>query len=86
MPKVSEFYGIRIYQRLREHGVAHFHARYGGDEISVSIETLEILAGRLSRRQRHLVLEWAVQHQAELLANWHKAQRGEGPQQIDPPP
>jgi hypothetical protein len=45
MPRISEFYGIAIAMYYAEHGVAHFHALYAGQEASVAIETLEVLAG-----------------------------------------
>ncbi|MBI5651614.1 MAG: DUF4160 domain-containing protein [Chloroflexi bacterium] len=86
MPKVSEFYGVQIYQQLREHGVPHFHARYAGDKASIAIETLEMLAGNLPRRAHNLVLEWASIHRTELSANWRKTQQGTLPDDIEPLP
>ncbi len=86
MPKVSEFYGIQIYQQFREHGVPHFHAQYAGNRVSIAIETLEILAGELPKRARNLVIEWASLHRPELLANWEKSQQGVLPDVIEPLP
>ena len=37
VPEVSRFYGIIIRILANEHAPPHFHAVYGGDEISVSI-------------------------------------------------
>jgi hypothetical protein len=42
MPEISRFLGVVIKMFHREHGPPHFHARYGGHEISV-----EILSGRV---------------------------------------
>ena len=39
MPELSRFLGIVIGMFYREHGVPHFHAVYGGHEISVEVET-----------------------------------------------
>jgi hypothetical protein len=77
MPTVSRFFGIIIRIYAREHGVPHFHAHYGDSQAALAIETLSTLEGSLPRRAHALVLEWAVQHREELLANWHRAQRHE---------
>jgi len=55
MPRISSFYGITIAMYYREHGVPHFHARYGEWEASISIATLEAVAGDLPRRALRLV-------------------------------
>jgi hypothetical protein len=70
----------------REHGVPHFHARYGEWEASVSIATFETIAGHLPDRALRLVERWAALHQGELLANWERAQRQEAVERIDPLP
>ena len=56
MPKLSEFFGIAIYMYWGDHGSPHFHARYGGEKASISIEDLSILAGGLSPRALGLVI------------------------------
>jgi hypothetical protein len=70
----------------REQGVPHFHARYGEWEASISIATLETVAGDLPRRALRLVRQWAVLHRKELLANWDRSQREEAVERIDPLP
>ncbi|MDE3089987.1 MAG: DUF4160 domain-containing protein, partial [Chloroflexota bacterium] len=84
MPKVSEFYGIRIYQQFREHGVPRFHVRYAENKASIAVGTLQILSGELPRRAQNMVLEWASIHRAELLANWDKSRQGILPTEIEP--
>jgi Domain of unknown function (DUF4160) len=86
MPRISSFYGITIAMYYREHGVPHFHARYGECEASISIGTLETIAGDLPARALRLVRRWALLHQEELLANWERAQRQEAVERIDPLP
>jgi Domain of unknown function (DUF4160) len=86
MPRISTFYGITIAMYYREHGVPHFHARYGGCEASVSITTLEMIAGQLPGRALRLVRQWAILHREELLSNWERAQRQEAVERIDPLP
>ena len=87
MPRISMFYGIAIwiyYDEIHHRGRPHFHATYSGDEASIDIETLEIIAGALSPRARQLVGEWAQLHQGELPENWERSQRHERLQPIEP--
>jgi hypothetical protein len=74
VPRISEFFGIAIYMYYREHQPPHFHAIYGDEEALIAIETLSLIAGRLSPRAIGLVTEWASMHKDELLADWHLAE------------
>jgi len=74
MPTISSFYGIAIRMYFDDHPVPHFHAYVGGHDASISIDTLEVLEGRLPRRALALVLEWASEHRAELRENWTQAE------------
>jgi hypothetical protein len=73
MPRVSQFFGVIIYMYHNDHLPTHFHAEYGDAEAIYSIETLEILRGQLPRRAHNMVIEWALEHRAELRANWRRA-------------
>jgi uncharacterized protein DUF4160 len=87
VPRISSFYGIVIrmfYDEARHEGRPHFHAAYGGDEAVFDIESLELIAGKLSRRAKKLVLEWARAHQEELRENWDLARAYKQPKPIDP--
>ncbi len=84
MPCISEFYGIAIFMYYNDHSPPHFHAEYAGDEAQFSIDSLEILIGKLPRRSRALVLEWASLHRTELNDNWNRAQQGISLQPVDP--
>ena len=84
MPKISEFFGIGIYLYWRDHGPSHFHAIYGGEQASISIEDLNVLNGRLSPRALGLVMEWATIHQSELREVWNRAQNLEPLGRIEP--
>jgi hypothetical protein len=84
MPRICAFYGIDIYMYFRDHPPPHFHARYGGSEAEVEIETLEIIAGDLPTRAERLVVEWAEQHRAELLENWRRARNHNPLHDIEP--
>ena len=66
------------------HHRPHFHA-YDQDAVAIySIDTIELIAGALPRRQHRLVEAWAELHQNELLANWERLQAGRPPVKIDP--
>ena len=84
MPEVSRFFGIVIYMYYDDHNPPHFHARYGTQEASLAITSLEVLAGRLSPRVRGLVTEWASQHQDELLEDWELARMSAPLKRIEP--
>jgi len=70
MPEISRFFGMVIAMYYNDHAPPHFHVRYGDHKAIVGIDPIALLAGKLSPRARALVLEWAAQHQAELVANW----------------
>jgi hypothetical protein len=86
VPRISSFYGIVIAMYYREHGVPHFHARYGEYEVSIAIGSLEVLGGFLPARAFRLVTQWGELRQEELLMNWGRAQREEALEFIEPLP
>jgi hypothetical protein len=86
VPRISSFYGITIAMFYREHGVPHFHARYGEYKASISIASTQVLGGYLPQRAMRLVVQWAALHQEELLENWERAQREEVLETIAPLP
>lgn len=68
----------------REHGVAHFHAEYQGQQATFTFDG-EVLAGVLgSRIARRLIKEWATIHRPELEANWNRIKAGEPLERIAP--
>ena len=84
MPTISKFYGIVIrMMRLREFG-ARFHAIYENSELVVNLWPLKIVAGDAPARVKDMVLEWATQHQQELLMAWNNIQSGQRPMAIEP--
>ncbi len=84
MPEISRFYGIIIAMFYDEHNPPHFHARYGSDKVVINIRSLSVLEGRLPARALGMVVEWASQHQAELLENWELARKEQTPRKIQP--
>ena len=84
MPTLSVFYGIAIQMFWHDHAPPHFHALYGEYEVLVNIQTLEILAGQLPRRAMALVMEWATEHQDELMEDWELCSKMQTPKKIAP--
>lgn len=71
MPEISRFLGIIITMYFDEHNPPHFHVRYNEYRASISISSLNIVAGSLPAKVRGLVEEWAELHQEELLTMWN---------------
>ena len=86
MPKICEFFGIVIqmyYNESIDH-VPHFHAKYAGRKASFYIENPCVLEGNLHPRAERMIIEWAQEHQDELLENYQKMRNDEKPQIIEP--
>jgi hypothetical protein len=84
MPEISRFYGIVIKMFFDDHNPPHFHALYGEYEVLININSFAVFAGNLPPRALGLVIEWATQHQDELLINWERAQGQESLSKIEP--
>jgi len=87
MPELSRFFGIiiRMYMEVGSpHNRPHFHAYYQNDVVVVAVDTIEVIAGGLPRRQIRLVEAWAELHQEELIADWQRLQTGQVPLPIAP--
>ncbi len=84
MPEISRFFGIVIRMYYNDHKPPHFHAHYGEHQVELTIETFEILNGKLPTRVLGLVLEWAALHRDELRSDWERARQGEPLEPIQP--
>ena len=73
MPTIAWFYGIAIRMYFRDHLPPHFEAIYAEHQANVSIETGDVIEGRLPRQAARLVKEWTMAKQPELMANWSRA-------------
>jgi hypothetical protein len=62
---------------VRDHPPPQFHAVYQAYEANVSIDSGEVIEGRLPPVAARLVRQWTAIHRAQLLENWHRARRGE---------
>jgi hypothetical protein len=83
MPQISRFFGIVIAMYHDDHQPPHFHARYAGSEIQVTIADGRV-NGDFPRRAQALVLEWWNLHREELETNWHLIAHGHEPKKIAP--
>ena len=68
MPAISAFFGIVIRMYYDDHAPPHFHAKYQDQEITIKIETGEVV-GHMGPKAVALIQEWRQLHQKELLAN-----------------
>jgi hypothetical protein len=59
-----------------DHNPPHFHAYYGGQEISINIEDGKV-KGEFPRRALKLVYDWYDLHKNEIMENWNRAKNGE---------
>lgn len=84
MPTICFFRGIKIFINWDDRNPPHFHAVYGGMEMSVLIENAEPMAGDLPPNQRKMVLAWAVLRRDELLDDWRLAEAKQVLFPIDP--
>jgi len=87
MPEIARFLGIiiRMYVEAGEkHSSPHFHAYYQGAVAIYNIDTIELMAGSLPRRQLRFIEAWAELHQDELRENWNRLQHGQAPLSVEP--
>jgi uncharacterized protein DUF4160 len=84
MPEICRFFGIIITMYYQEHNPAYFHVRYNEYKASISIKNLALIDGKLPPKVLGLVIEWASQHQQELLQDWELAAKYEELKVIEP--
>lgn len=87
----EELYAYNLYVswyqnfiNWRDHRPPHFHASYGGANVIVSIQDIEVLEGELPNKQLKMLLGWAAFHQEELMENWLLAEAQQELFSIDP--
>ncbi len=69
--KISRFLGIVIFMYFNEHNPPHFHVEYNEFRASILIDSFGLMDGGLPPRVLSLVIEWASEHQSELMDNWN---------------
>lgn len=58
------------------HQVAHLHAFYSGQKITIAIETGEVLDGKMHSAKMRVLSKWIAEHKEALLENWELARAG----------
>lgn len=84
MPEISRFFGISVKMFFGDHLPPHFHAEYAEFKAQMDIRTLVIIQGELPPRALGMVVEWASQHQSELLELWELASKNRALHRIEP--
>lgn len=84
MPVISRFYGILIKMFYDDHNPPHFHAEYGEFKATIKVRDFTLTKGYLPPRALGLVMEWASQHQDELLKEWELAKNNKTLFKIEP--
>ena len=67
MPEVCRFDGIRVYIYPGDHDPPHFHARRADFRVKVDISSVAVTKGRMPSSVERRLLDWAGEHQAELM-------------------
>lgn len=86
MPRISSFSGLVITMYYKDHRVPHFHVRLAEYDVSISVDTLEVLEGSLPHPALRLARKWAELHRDELQENWRCARAKQPLAKIDPLP
>lgn len=85
MPKICEFYGMKIYLYFDDHDPPHFHVR-GQEKTRVKIITGEYLEGDppLQRNKEKKLIEWLSIYRNDIMKAWDACRKGEIPNKIPP--
>src|SRR5438093_76652 len=62
MPIISAFFGIVIRMYYKEHGPAHFHAEYAGQQAKFDFGGALVAGEIRSSKARTRIRDWARQH------------------------
>ena len=68
-----------FFRDTGKHHTPHIHAEYQGQMGEYSIESGELLSGKLPPKKHKLVVAWIEIHKEDLEANWKLAVNGEKP-------
>lgn len=87
MPTISRFLGIVVrmfWETGTSHHAPHLHVSYQGHKAVYRIDTVELIAGSLPKRQRRFIEAWIELYQDELMENWKLCEARELPKKIPP--
>ncbi len=75
MPKISEFYGIKIFIYWNEqgkHNIPHFHAVYNENQAAFTLDG-DLIVGSMSNTAIKLIKEWTLENSEMLYYAWEQA-------------
>jgi len=84
MPEINRFFGIKIFMYFNEHNPPHFHVEYNDYKFIIDIKTFGVMEGKLLSKVLGLIVEWAEDHQEELLQNWNSMKETGEYKKIEP--
>jgi hypothetical protein len=67
-----------------EHNPPHFHVEYNEHKAAIEIKTLGVMSGKLPAKVLGIVVEWAENHQDELIDNWQNIKNNSKYDKIKP--
>jgi len=75
--------GAKIYIYYEDHNPPHVHVVQSEHAAEVSIETQEVIEGRIPSSLKKLVAKWIETHKDGLVKRWNLAKAGEEFEAID---
>jgi len=72
MPKIDEFYGIKVYVYNGDHRPPHIHAIYNEYEVLLEIMTGKIYAGDLPVKQFKHIMDWLAGNEEWALGVFYE--------------
>ena len=63
---------VEVREKEGKHGRPHFHVKVKLQEVSIALDTYEILAGSIDNKYMKVVLAWAKDNNELLVGTWEK--------------
>jgi hypothetical protein len=70
MPEVARFDSCKVCMYADDHCPPHFHIRGRGWDVSVDLQSFDIMKGEGDTVAIEQALEWARANQAQLYSEW----------------
>jgi len=83
MPLVGKLMGAKIFIYYWDHNPPHVHVVQSEHAAEVSIETQEVIEGRIPLKLKKQAINWIRDHAEELMARWNPAKMGTEFEPID---
>jgi hypothetical protein len=79
MPTIHDFGRLRICIYFDDHNPPHFHVVSPEEEVLVSLESMEVVAGSMNRKSLSQAMRWAAANRDVLAAKWDEYNGGQRP-------